>query len=85
MSIEVHGEEDSLENILYICACIQHAGGSARLPSVQAGKQMNRHHRRKHEGARYSKKPLCVANGVVGRELSRQMYNSIYCSCLQCP
>lgn len=23
------------------------------------------------EGARYSKKPSCVANGVVGRELSR--------------
>jgi hypothetical protein len=23
-------EEDSLENVLYVCACMQHAGGVAR-------------------------------------------------------
>ncbi len=53
--------------------------------SIQAGKQMSRHHRRSTKGHGTVKKSPCVANGIVGRELSRQVHNSIDFSCPQCP
>lgn len=84
MSIKVHGAKKNRWRIycisVRVCRMLAVKRAATQRPG---GKTMNQ--RSTKEGHNTVRDVLCVANGVVRHELGRQMHNSIYRSCLQCP